>query len=148
MSSGFSRGPSDETSSVNRTPRTTSSFYAGVQGPILLQTAQVKLVNPTCGELRTAARAILDTGSQRTYITCHLRDELDLPAMTTESIRINTFGDAATYDDSCDVVQLALETKDHGTLQITALVVPVICDPLTSQTHQPLPEMLRPLSGS
>ena len=75
----------------------------------------------------------MDTGSQRIYITCHLRDELDLPAMRTESLRINTFGDTATYDSSCDVVQVDLETKDYGILQITALVVPVICDPLTSQ---------------
>ena len=132
-SPGSSHGLPDETSSVSKTPRTTSSFYAGVQGPILLQTAQLNLVNPTCGELRTVARAIMDTGSQRTYITCRLRDELDLPAMTTESLRINTFGDTATYDSSCDVVQVDLETKDYGILQITALVVPVICDPLTSQ---------------
>ena len=75
----------------------------------------------------------MDSGSQRTYITCRLRDELDLPVTTTESLWIKTFGNTENYDSTCDVVKLALDTKDHGTLKITALVVPVICNPLTSQ---------------
>jgi hypothetical protein len=76
----------------------------------------------------------MDSGSQRTYITRRLRHGLNLPTLRTESLRIKTFGNTATYNSSCDVVRLALETKDHGTLTITALVVPVICNPLTSQS--------------
>jgi hypothetical protein len=75
----------------------------------------------------------MDGGSQRTYITSRLRDELDLPAVAMESLRIKTFGNTADYESSCDVVQLSLKTKDHGILNITALVVPTICHPLTSQ---------------
>ena len=127
------QGSSNETSSGNGPPSTTSSLYAGTQNPILLQTAQLKLSNPTSGRPGTVARAIMDSGSQRTYITCRFRDELDLPTTTTESLRIKTFGNTESYDSACDVVELALDTKDHGTLKITALVVPAICHPLTSQ---------------
>ena len=52
----------------------------------------------------------MDSGSQRTYITHRLRDELDLQTVTTESLRIKTFGNMMNYDSLCDVVQLALET--------------------------------------
>ena len=75
----------------------------------------------------------MDSGSQRAYITSRLQDELDLPVVATESLRIKTFRNTANYESSCDVFQLSVKTKDHGTLNITALGVPTICHPLTSQ---------------
>ena len=47
----------------------------------------------------------------------------------------------------CDVVQLAVKTKDHATLKITALVVPVICNPLTSQPIRRTQECYDHLTG-
>ena len=76
------------------------------------------------------ARAILDSGSQRTYITSRLRDELNLPTVKTKLLQIKTFGSTKSDDTSCDVVQVGIETRDDGTLSITALV---ICNPLTTQ---------------
>ena len=46
----------------------------------------------------------MDSGSQRTYITCCLWDELKLPTMGMESLRIKTFGSMESYDASYDVV--------------------------------------------
>ena len=82
---------------------------------------------------RTMARAILDSGSQRTYITSRLRDELNLPTVKTKLLQIKTFGSTKSDDTSCDVVQVGIETRDDGTLSITALVVPFIFNPLTTQ---------------
>ena len=115
----------------------TNTLYAGAQTPILLQTAQLQLFNLNSGRPRAVARAIMDSGSQRTYITCRLRDELELLTTGTESLRIKTFGTTESNDTSCDVVQLGLNTKEGGTLKVTALVVPFICNPLASQpiTH-------------
>ena len=87
-----------------RTPNTTSAFCASSQNPVLLQTAQLNLSNPCSSQLNTVARAIMDSGSQRTYITCRLRDELDLPVVATESLRVKTFGNTANYEGSCNVV--------------------------------------------
>ena len=74
----------------------------------------------------------MDSGSQRTYITSWLRDELSIPTVGTESLQIKTFGSAVSYNKSCDLVKLGLSTKENGTLHMTALVVPFICHPLTS----------------
>ena len=74
-----------------------------------------------------------DSGSQRTYITSRLRDELNLPTVKRKLLQIKTFGSTKSDDTSCDVVQVGIETRDDGTLSITALVVPFICNPLTTQ---------------
>ena len=128
---GSAQGTSNGSSpALARTPATTSAFCASTQNSVLLQTAQLNLSNPCSSQPNTVVRAIMDSGSQRTYI---LRDELHLPVVATESLRIKTFGNTANYDISYDVVQLSVKTEDHGTLNMTALVVPMICHPLTSQ---------------
>ena len=128
------QGPSNDTPpSQGSTPRSTNAMYIGAQTPVLLQTARLQLFNPSLGMPCIVARAIMDGGSQRTYITCHLRDQLNLPTMGSESLQIKTFGTTETHDASCDVVRLGLKTKEGGTLSVTALVVPFICNPLISQ---------------
>ena len=59
--------------------------------------------------------------------------KLNLPTVKTELLQIKTFGSTKSDDTSCDVVQVGIETRDDGTLSITALVVPFICNPLTTQ---------------
>ena len=113
--------------------RTTSILCAGVQTPVLLQTAQIRFCNLNLGIPIIIARAIMDSGSQRTYITCRLWDKLKLPTMGTESLQIKTFGSLESHYASYDVVQLGLVTKGNETLKMTALVVPFICNSLTSQ---------------
>ena len=51
----------------------------------------------------------------------------------TESLQIKTFGSTDGQDTICEVVQLGQLTKDGETLKLTALVVPFICNTLTSQ---------------
>ena len=114
-------------------PTTTNSLYAGTQTPILHQTARLQLINPKSEGCRIVARAILDSGSQRTYVTSRLRDELDLPTLRTELLQIKTFGEAESDTTTCDVVQVGVENKGDGIQMTTALVVPFICNPLTTQ---------------
>ena len=45
---------------------------------------------------------------------------------------MKTFGRTGC-DTSCDVVRMGIETKNNETLVVTALVVPFICIPLTTQ---------------
>lgn len=75
----------------------------------------------------------MDSGSERTYVTSHLRDQLNLPTIRTESLKIKTFGATETQSTSCDVVELCIISEGNQTLRLTALVVPFICNPLTFQ---------------
>ena len=121
-----------ETSSQSRT----STMYVDAQTPVLLQTARLQLYNldeAGTPPIRVKARAVMDSGSQRTYITSHLRDELHLSSSHTESLRTKAFGSTEEQESVCDVVELGLITKDGKTLRLPALVVPFICNPLTSQ---------------
>ena len=108
-------------------------MYVGAQTPILLQTAKVQLKNPASTMSRLVAQVIMDNGSQRTYVTSHLRGQLNLPMTRTESLWIKTFGTIETQDTSCDVVELGVVVEGNEMLKLTALVVPFICNPLTSQ---------------
>lgn len=114
----------------------TNVAYVDLRTPILLQTARLRLYNPSntvVPPLCVEARAIMDSGSQRTYITSRLRDSLHLSTTQTESLHIRTFGSTEECDTTCEAVDLGLVTKGGETLKLTALVVPLISNPLTSQ---------------
>ena len=111
-------------------------MYVDSQTPILLQTAKLQLYNwnePWNSASSVRARAILDSGSQRTYISSRLRDQLQLPIRRTESLKIKTFGSTESQDQQYEVVELGLKLKNGDNLKLVALVVPFICNPLTAQ---------------
>lgn len=58
---------------------------------------------------------------------------LHLPIRYTEDLRIRTFGSSEERRESCAVVEMGLVTEDGKTLKFSALAVPFICNPLTSQ---------------
>ena len=62
-----------------------------------------------------------------------MRESLHLPTKQTESLHIKTFGSTEGHDAICEAVDLSLVTRDGEALKLTALVVPFICNPLTSQ---------------
>lgn len=80
------------------------------------------------------ARLILDSGSQRSYITCKTRDALALPTRHTQRMAIKTFGSEREEEHQCDVVKVALNTEKGKVLKLHLFVVPLICEPLTNQT--------------
>ena len=77
---------------------------------------------------------MLDSGSQKTYITQQLKETLGLKPTARERLCIKTFG--SDYDNlkAVDVVNLCLKNVDNDiTVSITAHVVPMICSPLNYQ---------------
>ena len=118
------------------TQRTTNALYVDARTPILLQTAKLRLYNlndvmfpPESVEVRS----IMDSRSQRTYVTTHAKESLHLPSKRTESLRIKTFGSTEERETVCEAVELGLVTSSGERLKLSALAVPFICDPVTSQ---------------
>ena len=73
----------------------------------------------------------MDTGSQRTYVTSRVKYTLQLPISGIESLHIKIFGSSEGQDTMCETVELGLLLKNGDMMRIQALVVPVICNPLT-----------------
>ena len=111
----------------------TESLHVGSRAPILLQTARLHLHNPTEPQVKPAlARAVLDCGSQRTYLTRTMREKLQLPTRGLETLRVKTFGAAGGQEVTCEVVRLYVRELTGNYIPVSALMVPFICDPLSS----------------
>lgn len=115
--------------------KTTNTMCVDSQTPVLLQTAKLRLYssqeNPS--PIYVESRAILDSGSQRSYVTRKLKETLRLPVDHTETLCIRTFGSTEGRLEECEVVEMKLLTDDNEILKFSAVVVPFICNPLTSQ---------------
>ena len=69
-----------------------TALYVSASTPVLLQTANALTFKPGNLAAKAKARLILDSGSQRTYVSARLRDHLNLPAESSQTISIKTFG--------------------------------------------------------
>ena len=93
------------------------------------------------------ARIILDSGSQRSYITNRLKNELSLPVEYQESMLIKTFGSQDEKLQTCDVVCFSVKVPDGTDMEMSAYSVPLICEPLTGQTVALARNMYKHLNG-
>ena len=78
-------------------------------------------------------RAILDAGSQKSYVTIRVQEALHVKRSHSESVIIKTFGSGQGERRICDIVQLKIATNDAYPLIHSAVVVPHICDPVRVQ---------------
>ncbi|CAB4032858.1 uncharacterized protein LOC113680502, partial [Paramuricea clavata] len=97
---------------------------------VLLQTA-VTYAQGENGCNPIPVRLLLDSGSQRSYITNSLKKRLGLVPIRTETLNLNTFGDDHFKKRRCDIVQLSLKGNSDNR-KITALCFPNLCSPLTT----------------
>ena len=99
---------------------------------ILLQTAVVRAVNPDDPNKTVNLRVILDSGSQRTYITKNAREILKLTPVSKENAIIKVFGSDDDEINWYDLVALKLVSlNDDFEINVKCLEVPFICSPLT-----------------
>ena len=97
---------------------------------VLLQTATTVVKN-THGESSTSVRLILDSGSQRTYITERLAKELKLELSSPENISVVTFGMDKSTMIQCRKSKLQVCLKDGSVMTIDVTVVPSITGNVT-----------------
>ena len=112
---------------------TTFSAYIDVRTPVLLQTATVAAYCVDRPADTIKIRLILDSGSQKSYVSTRLKDALRLTVQESVAVSIRTFGSEAEKTQKCDVVKLGLKARTGADLEISLYVVPLICEPLSGQ---------------
>ena len=90
-----------------------------------MQTAKADIKSTNNG-YRHNIRLLLDSGSQRTYITESLAKKLDLKMGNTDEIMLVTFGSEKPKRIRSPTTKLDLVLKDGSILQINANAVPQI----------------------
>ena len=128
-------------------PTTTSTLLVNTRGPVLLQTARLKLSNPENPERVIEVRAILDTGSQQSYVTDKVKNALSLRCHEKRMMSLMTFGASDKRAQTYDVVRIGVTTKDSQTQEMEFLCTPLICRPLTTQPINLCKERYRHLAG-
>ena len=94
------------------------------------------------------ARVILDSGSQRSYITNRLTDELSFTVECQETMLIKTFGSQDEKLQTCNAVCFGVKLPDRKDMKMSAYSVPLICEPLTGQTVTLARKMYKHLDGT
>lgn len=92
---------------------------------VLMQTATVEVKNLQKSRKETT-RLLLDTGSQRTYITKELAEKLLLPITGSETLTVYTFSASKPRELHTPVTELWLLTNDGSSLHLRVNVVPKI----------------------
>ena len=122
---GESRSTNEERTELNDKDSSSASVShtttTSAKGPykVLLQTAATyaKGFNNSSPVL---LRILLDSGSQRSYVTTALKERLKLAPLKTETLNLNTFGDDRFTKQRCDLVKLSLHGKEDN-VEISAL---------------------------
>ena len=113
-------------------PAGTSVNLSNIDKPVLLQTALAKLFNPCDPQYHLVVRVLFDTGSQRSYITNRVKDELSLEEKAEQRLMLRTFGNSGGKEEHCSVVEVGIFTGDCS-VYLELLSVPLICPDLTNQ---------------
>lgn len=92
---------------------------------VLMQTAYTRVRNPT-NQSKQEVRILLDSGSQRTYITERLAKTLKLKKENEQEIRLVTFGSDKTKVIKTASTKVSIQLKDGKDMTITANIVPNI----------------------
>ena len=112
---------------------TTVSMYIDSNKTILLQTARTCICNVNMPEYSMEIRAVLDTGSQRSYITERAKKALKLKSEDEQRMSIMTFGAQKGKELNCEVVRIRMQLRNGLNQEMKLFVVPQICEPLTAQ---------------
>ena len=112
-------------------PEGTGNLWIYSSGSVLLQTAQTIAFNPDCLSKTQRVRIVLDTGSQRSYITESARKSLALATVGEQSMLVTTFGSSQRKERTCEYVKVGLKMKIGQNQILTLFSVPTICEPLS-----------------
>ena len=115
----------------------TTTTFVDSNTSVLLQTAQVLVSNPGNPEHKINAHLIFDTGSQRSYVSEGLREEMSCPTVKTETLMIKTFGTTTGELKSHNMVKVCIQgLNSEEIIDVHAYAVNTVCVPLENQAVQ------------
>ena len=109
-----SSGPGLNVNAPPFSSQDTTSLCVTASKTVLLQTALTIIHNPNHPTISQRVRAILDLGSQRSYLTQRAARSLSLESEGTRKMSIFTFGSLQGTLSDCEFVQVVMETQDGG----------------------------------
>ena len=112
--------PVQEDSSINENALLSSGEM------VLMQTATADISNPVDGQIQNA-RMLLDSGSQRTYITEALAKKLKLKRGEETEIMVTTFGSEKPRKQPTTLTTVGIMLKGGSIMNISVSIVPSIC---------------------
>ena len=128
------RDSADQGSEPNPTTTNTTNTVKGPQ-TVHLQTARVMAFGE-CSQRQLPVRVLFNNGSQLSYVTERLQQQLKLKPIKIEKLHLNTFGTASYKTQSCGVVNLSLQKPGFEEIvTISTLSSPVICSALPSAVN-------------
>ena len=119
-------------------PLSSSLLAAGAD--VHLQTATADIV---ADGKAMPERILLDSGSQRTYMSRELAQTLHLPAIRQEELSVSTFAHTKAFDLPTYTVEFDLLVKDGSTIPFEANIIPCI----TGSIKMGLPFCSKPTSS-
>ena len=142
--------PKEKESQTSIASETTTATHIGISTTdktVLLQTAVASISRPDMPTETIKARMILDSGSQRSYVSRRLKNALNLPVINSERLEIKTFGSLNTVTREMENVQFMIQNpRNDFNIVLSALNVPLICEPLPRETIQYAQEKYKHLS--
>lgn len=132
--------PTERNDQISNSALVNHTTTTSAKGPfkVLLQTAAT-YAQGFNNSSPVPVRILLDSGSQRSYVTTALKERLKLAPLKTETLNLNTFRDDRFTKQRCDLVKLSLRGKEDD-VEISALCFPKICSPLSTSldvSHYP-----------
>ncbi|CAB4003839.1 Hypothetical predicted protein [Paramuricea clavata] len=89
------------------------------------------VINSEDPEKSIQATIIFDSDSQRSYVTRHIKESLNLPTIKKETLMIKTFGSSVGQLQMHNLVQLTVKGEDSNHIvQLNAFAISTICSPL------------------
>lgn len=115
-----------------KTNSSTSCCHVSSDQAILLQVVKVTVFSPVEPNKRKEISAVLDTGSQKSYVTEFTTSELGILRKGQRVMSIMTFGSEEGKSQQCDIVEIGLELKGNQSRKLSVLTTPLICEPMVS----------------
>ena len=113
---------------------------------VIMQTAQVDLVNPTNLESKHETRLLLDSGSQRSYILKELADKMNLKSSHKSFLTIYTFGTTKPKTIETPIVNIGIILKNGFMIHIKTNVIPHVTG-LTEQKPIEVKSLRKKIKG-
>ena len=126
---------------------TSGTLWTFSNNEVLLQTAEVSLFNPNSPEDCVKALVVLDTGSQRSYLTDRMKNLLSLTPTGTQKLSIVTFGAVQQTQSKHDYVKVGIKLRSGEKMYLSMFTVPTICEPIHGQPVVHYQELYPHLNG-